>query len=72
MDDAGTPALTDDPADSPALISSDAGLLPRGARAAAELDALGPWPAYLVAAGVVSLALFWLLWIPARPRQDLT
>ena len=38
---------------------------------ASLLDALGPWPAYLLAAAAVALALFWLLWIPARPRQDL-
>ena len=38
---------------------------------ASILDALGPWPAYLVAGALVALALFWLLWIPARPRTDL-
>jgi hypothetical integral membrane protein (TIGR02206 family) len=34
---------------------------------ASLLDALGPWPMYLIAGAVVGLALFWLLWIPARP-----
>ena len=38
---------------------------------ASILDALGPWPAYLAAGALVALALFWLLWIPARPRKDL-
>jgi len=38
---------------------------------ASLLDALGPWPAYLVAAAAVALALLWLLWIPARPRRNL-
>jgi hypothetical integral membrane protein (TIGR02206 family) len=33
---------------------------------ASLLDALGPWPVYLVCGGAVALALFWLLWIPAR------
>jgi len=35
---------------------------------ASLLDALGPWPAYLLAGAAVGFALFWLLWIPARPR----
>ncbi len=33
---------------------------------ASLLDALGPWPGYLVAGGAVGLALFWLLWLPVR------
>jgi hypothetical integral membrane protein (TIGR02206 family) len=36
---------------------------------ASLLDALGPWPVYLIAGAVVALALFWLLWIPARPMR---
>jgi hypothetical integral membrane protein (TIGR02206 family) len=36
---------------------------------ASLLDALGPWPLYLAAAAAVTLALFWLLWLPARPRS---
>ncbi len=35
---------------------------------ASLLDALGPWPMYLVAGAAMGLALFWLLWIPA-PRE---
>jgi hypothetical integral membrane protein (TIGR02206 family) len=35
---------------------------------ASLLDALGPWPVYLIAGAAVALGLFWLLWIPARPR----
>ena len=34
---------------------------------ASLLDALGPWPAYLIAGAAVALVIFWLLWIPARP-----
>ena len=30
------------------------------------LNALGPWPWYLVASAALSLGLFWLLWLPAR------
>jgi hypothetical integral membrane protein (TIGR02206 family) len=33
------------------------------------LTFLGPWPYYLVGAGVVGLLLFWLLWLPVRPRK---
>ena len=32
------------------------------------LDVLGPWPLYLAPAGAIGLALFWLLWLPVRPR----
>jgi hypothetical integral membrane protein (TIGR02206 family) len=32
------------------------------------LDALGPWPFYLAGGAVLALALFWLLWLPVRPR----
>ena len=35
---------------------------------ASLLDALGPWPMYLVAGAAIGLALFWLLWLPIRPR----
>jgi len=37
---------------------------------ASLLDALGPWPMYLVAGAAVGLAFFWLLWLPARPRVN--
>jgi hypothetical integral membrane protein (TIGR02206 family) len=32
------------------------------------LTFLGPWPYYLVGAAAVGLSLFWLLWLPVRPR----
>jgi hypothetical integral membrane protein (TIGR02206 family) len=38
----------------------------RKPRNASLLDALGPWPWYLVAAAATALLLFWLLWLPAR------
>jgi hypothetical integral membrane protein (TIGR02206 family) len=40
----------------------------RKPKGASLLDTLGPWPNYLVAGAAVSLALFWLLWLPVRPR----
>jgi hypothetical integral membrane protein (TIGR02206 family) len=33
---------------------------------ASALDLFGRWPVYLVASAAVALALFWLLWLPAR------
>lgn len=33
------------------------------------LNLLGPKPYYVFAAGAVALLLFWLLWLPARPRS---
>lgn len=35
---------------------------------ASLLDYLGPWPAYVAAGEGVALAVFWLLWLPVRPR----
>jgi hypothetical integral membrane protein (TIGR02206 family) len=35
---------------------------------ASLLDMMGVWPVYLVAGAVAALALFWLLWLPVRPR----
>jgi hypothetical integral membrane protein (TIGR02206 family) len=34
---------------------------------ASLLNQMGPWPWYLLPAAVVGLAVFWLLWLPARP-----
>jgi hypothetical integral membrane protein (TIGR02206 family) len=36
---------------------------------ASLLDALGPWPLYLFAGGVVAYGVFWLLWLAVRPRR---
>jgi hypothetical integral membrane protein (TIGR02206 family) len=36
---------------------------------ASALDAMGPWPWYLVGGTVAALVLFWLLWLPVRPRS---
>lgn len=32
------------------------------------LDWMGPWPYYLIAGELVCLGLFYLLWLPVRPR----
>lgn len=37
---------------------------------ASLLDALGPWPVYLVGGAAVGLGAFWLLWLPVRPRSN--
>ena len=34
------------------------------------LDLFGPWPVYLAAGAAAALALFWLLWLPIRPREN--
>jgi hypothetical integral membrane protein (TIGR02206 family) len=36
---------------------------------ASLLNVFGPWPVYLAPAAVAALALFWLLWLPARRRS---
>ncbi len=33
------------------------------------LDLMGPWPIYILLAAPLSLALFWLLWLPTRVRE---
>jgi hypothetical integral membrane protein (TIGR02206 family) len=37
---------------------------------ASLLDALGPWPIYLLGGAAVALVLFWLLSLPARPAGE--
>ena len=32
------------------------------------LDFFGPWPLYLVGGAAVAILLFWLLWLPVRPK----
>jgi hypothetical integral membrane protein (TIGR02206 family) len=51
------------------LISgADYMFLLRKPDAVSALDAMGPWPWYLLSGALVALALFWLLWLPVRLR----
>jgi hypothetical integral membrane protein (TIGR02206 family) len=36
---------------------------------ASLLDFLGPWPLYLAAGEALAVAVFWLLWLPFRPKR---
>ena len=36
---------------------------------ASLLDSLGPWPVYIAGGAAVTLLLFWLLWLPVRPKS---
>ena len=53
-----------------ALTGANFMYLCRKPRGTSPLDAFGPWPNYLAAGAVLALALFWLLWLPARPGKD--
>jgi hypothetical integral membrane protein (TIGR02206 family) len=33
------------------------------------LDYFGPWPVYLVVGELAAIALFWLLWLPVKPKS---
>ncbi|MGH9719154.1 MAG: TIGR02206 family membrane protein [Bryobacteraceae bacterium] len=37
---------------------------------ASVLDFLGPWPVYLLGGELVAIVLFWLLYLPFRPRSS--
>ena len=34
------------------------------------LNLLGPWPVYWLSGAAAALLLFWLLWLPVRPRDN--
>jgi hypothetical integral membrane protein (TIGR02206 family) len=33
------------------------------------IDLLGPWPVYIGTLGAIAAGLFWLLWLPLRPKS---
>ncbi len=39
---------------------------------ASLLDSFGPWPAYIFVGEAFALALFWILWLPARSAESRT